>query len=90
MIGSFFLYNLIVVCVVFDSKENFQPGMVALICNTSTGEAEEGFGGQLGLNNKTLSQINKQEYFRCEQEWKMNVCECDVCACLQANTSIYT
>lgn len=59
--------------------------MVALICNTITWEAEEGFGGQLGLHGKTLSQINKQEHFHCEQKWKMNFCECDVCAHVWAN-----
>lgn len=54
-----------------------QPGMVALIYNTSTGEVQEGFGDQLSLNGKPCL---KQENIHCEQEWKMNFCECDTYA----------
>jgi hypothetical protein len=62
---------------VFDSKEHIQPGMVALNYNTSTGEVQEGFGGQLSLSARPCL---KQENIHCEQEWKMNYFECDIYA----------
>lgn len=59
MISSFFLHNL-PLSFVSDNKEHMEPGMVALIWNTSPGEVKEGFGGQLSLNGNTLSQINRK------------------------------
>lgn len=59
MISSFFLHNL-TLSFVFDNKEHMEPGVVALVWNTSPGAAEEGFGGQLSLKGNTLSQINRK------------------------------